>query len=260
MPIGATREVEELIRRARSEKVSKTIARLIVRQIAEHQLPPGSTLLPEQAMAEQYGVGRASVREALRMLEMGGLISIRQGVGGGPVVAAPTGAEFAEIMTLYLQFTGTRVDQLFEAMPPLAGMVAYVAASRVAAEEVSREDVDVLTRMADETLEDLDKETFASHAPAFHVAIASLLGNPVLELLHDGLLQLFIERANLLLPGLYDAEYRALVAQQHRSVAAAIAAGDAPGALQAMAEHVQVEITTLLEANPAATAEPLEWR
>ena len=58
-------------------------------------LGSGDRLPLEAAMVEQYGVSRASLREALRLLEVQGLIRLKPGPGGGPVVGAVEAANLA---------------------------------------------------------------------------------------------------------------------------------------------------------------------
>ena len=65
----------------RTEKISQVIARDIVRQIYDAQMQPGTRLSSEAQMLSEYDVGRASLREALRILEVSGLISMRPGPG-----------------------------------------------------------------------------------------------------------------------------------------------------------------------------------
>src|SRR6478736_4725215 len=66
----------------RAEKVSEVVARSIVQDIASRELQPGTMLPPESVMLERYRVGRASLREGLRILEIQGLITIKPGPGG----------------------------------------------------------------------------------------------------------------------------------------------------------------------------------
>jgi len=77
----------------RSGKISETIARDILDDIVVRQLPPGTMLASEAVMLDRYGVGRASLREALRILEIHGLIKIKPGPRGGPVVAEVTSSD-----------------------------------------------------------------------------------------------------------------------------------------------------------------------
>jgi DNA-binding FadR family transcriptional regulator len=64
------------------EDVSSQIKRLILKGV----LQPGDKLPPEGVLSEQFNVGRQTVREALRILELSGFISVRKGFGGGSIV------------------------------------------------------------------------------------------------------------------------------------------------------------------------------
>ena len=112
----------------RSEKVSAVIAREIVRDIARQQLAPGTTLESESAMLRRYQVARASLREALRILETHGLIRIKPGPGGGPVVSNVTSAAFGRMATLFFQVQGIRFGELVEARLILEQVMARLAA------------------------------------------------------------------------------------------------------------------------------------
>jgi GntR family transcriptional regulator, transcriptional repressor for pyruvate dehydrogenase complex len=88
----------------RADKVSEVVARAIVHDIVTGGLEQGATLPSEAVMLSRFGVGRASLREALRILEVHGLITIKPGPGGGPIVAAPTSRSFGRIAS----WTGRR--------------------------------------------------------------------------------------------------------------------------------------------------------
>lgn len=60
--------------------MSQVIADAIADHILEQNLPTGARLANEAQMVEQYGAGRSSVREALRLLEADGLVDIRPGL------------------------------------------------------------------------------------------------------------------------------------------------------------------------------------
>ena len=87
-------------------KTSELIARDIILDISEGGLKAGDPLPPEATMLKQYEVGRASMREALRMLEVQGLVHIRAGARGGPVVGAATAENLARMLTLYFGLAG----------------------------------------------------------------------------------------------------------------------------------------------------------
>src|SRR5258708_8947165 len=120
--------LDDRIDQTRRTKISVAIAKSIVRHIADRHLRPGSRLLPEQAMAAQYGVGRASVREAVRLLEMHGLVDIRRGNGGGPLVGTNGAERFGETMTMHLQPLGATLRDLNALAIEMQGLAAERAA------------------------------------------------------------------------------------------------------------------------------------
>ena len=79
-----------LRRKRRVLKTSELIAREIILDITGRGLKEGDALPSEAQMLRHYEVGRASLREALRLLEVQGLVRIRTGARGGPVVGAAT--------------------------------------------------------------------------------------------------------------------------------------------------------------------------
>src|SRR5699024_9522175 len=119
----------------RGEKVSSTIAREIVREIAHDHLAPGARLESESVMLERYQVARASLREALRILEVHGLVRMKPGPGGGPVVSEVDSRDFGRMATLFFQVLDIRFAELVEARLILEPLVARLAAERHDAED-----------------------------------------------------------------------------------------------------------------------------
>src|SRR5436309_7058418 len=95
-------------------KTSESVARDIARDIMEAGLTTGDALPPEAAMLEQYGVSRESLREGLRLLEVQGLISIRRGPGGGPVVGIVDPANIGRVWTLFFYVAGATYEDLLD--------------------------------------------------------------------------------------------------------------------------------------------------
>ena len=79
-------------------------------------------------MLEQYGVSRESLREGLRLLEVQGLISIRRGPGGGPIVGSVDPANLGRISTLYYHLAGATYAELFDAWEAAEIAIAELAA------------------------------------------------------------------------------------------------------------------------------------
>jgi len=95
-------------RPVRRGKAAVVLAQSIAREIDRRGLKVGDKLLSEQKMVERYGVARGSLREALRYLELQGVLRIKSGPGGGPLIQIPDGRHFASTLALMLQFVGAR--------------------------------------------------------------------------------------------------------------------------------------------------------
>ncbi len=89
----------------KQERVAVRVARKLVSEIRQQGLRPGTQLSSEHRMVKQYGVSRATIREALRFLELQGALRIKAGPGGGPVVSVPGARHLASALSLHLQFT-----------------------------------------------------------------------------------------------------------------------------------------------------------
>src|SRR4051794_38442084 len=159
-------------------KTSEMVARDVVRFIIDEGLRQGDSLPAEAAMLEQYKVSRESLREGLRLLEVQGLITIRRGPGGGPVVGTVDPANLGRTSTLFYHLAGATYSELFEAWVLAEALLAGRAARHPdAALRRERMQPHLGTSTGDEPLE----EYVQSHA-AFHVAVGSLARNRVLEL------------------------------------------------------------------------------
>jgi len=114
----------------RGEKKSQTLARQILRDVLARRLRPGTTLPPEALMLEEYQVGRTTLREALRILEVQGLLTIRPGPGGGPVLAEAGSRGYARTSSLFFQAGGMRLIEVMEARRVMEPVMARIAAER----------------------------------------------------------------------------------------------------------------------------------
>src|SRR4051812_16787467 len=92
-------------------KTSERIAAALIEDVNGEGLQPGDRLPNEAAMVERFQVGRGSLREALRILEVYGLISLKSGPGGGPVVQAVDPREVGRTFSLYLSIAGATIAE-----------------------------------------------------------------------------------------------------------------------------------------------------
>jgi DNA-binding FadR family transcriptional regulator len=99
----------------RKPKLAEVVAHSIARDISTRRLRPGDRLPSETVALTRFNVSRSSLREALRMLELLGVIRIRTGAGGGPVVSQVTSADFGSTTTFYYHLIGVTIREILEA-------------------------------------------------------------------------------------------------------------------------------------------------
>lgn len=160
----------------RPRKMAILLAYQIVDEIVERDLPVGTMLPTEREMLANYGVARATLREALRFLEMQGAIEIKTGAGGGPILSQPGFRPLAGALALVLQLERTSFRAVMEARLELEPMLA-----RRAAVHRSDEDLEHLAAsLAAMQKADAGTEEFLEQNRIFHIRIAEAGGSPVL--------------------------------------------------------------------------------
>jgi DNA-binding FadR family transcriptional regulator len=110
--------------------MSEVVARALLDHIVENDLQPGDALPNERDAIAWLGVSRGSLREALRLLEAQGVIAVRPGSGGGPVVRDADPELFAGTTTLTMQFLRVPFGEILDARVAFEPQVAAEAARR----------------------------------------------------------------------------------------------------------------------------------
>jgi DNA-binding FadR family transcriptional regulator len=184
-------------------------------------------------MLEQYGVSRESLREGLRLLEAQGLITLRRGPGGGPVVGAVDPANLGRVSTLYYHLVGATYGELFEAWAVAEGYLAERAA-RNEDRPLVRATLERYLAEQDGDLGDL--EAFVAHHTEFHTDVGALAGNRVMQLSLMAIGQTVTHHiANTADPR----DVADILLHDHRLIAAAIIAGKPIKARDLMRVHLE---------------------
>ncbi|MDR7481132.1 MAG: FCD domain-containing protein [Armatimonadota bacterium] len=240
-------------RPVRFARASDAVVRQVKALIFDGQLAPGDQLAPEKALARQFRLSRATVRDALRVLESQGLVEIRVGARGGVFVARPSTRPVSEALTNLLRLRRTTVAQLVEARLLVEPEVAALAARRATAADlramagaIARARAGLAARQAD----------FIPHSVAFHLALAEAAKNPVLLSTVNSFRALFHEAVARLLPDDEMAE-RAVV--DHQEILTAVAARDSERARRLMHEHLRY-FARRVRTMRARRGRPTRWR
>src|SRR5579884_2872621 len=117
-------------------RASSAIADQIRTAIVTGRLKAGDRLSPERELAEQFGVSRVTVRDALRSLEAMGLIEVKVGARGGAFVTAPTGRQVAQTMSDMIMLSATTPEEIVEARLLVELGTVTLAAQRATAEDM----------------------------------------------------------------------------------------------------------------------------
>jgi DNA-binding FadR family transcriptional regulator len=239
-------------RARRHEKVAEQVAREILREIQRQGLRAGATLPSESVMLERFDIGRGSLREALRILEVNGLVTIKTGPGGGPIVAESNPASFGQMWTLHLQSIGATYRELLEARVEYESVLARRAAERVTPER---------TASIKSTIEEAstllgDDVQYASAASGFHTAVCIAGDNSVMALAANAIQSLWSRRVTTVL---FAPEDRPMILQQHRDITKAIERGNGRQAEKLMREHMQSYRDYCERRYPARLDDIVDW-
>lgn len=128
-----------MFNKASTRRAFEDVVEQIREAIVSGRLMPGDRLPPQREMKEMFQVSRATIMEALRVLEKADLITIRPGTTGGTFVSHATTDTLAESILLLLSLEGVSMEELGEFRERVEGGTAYWAAER--ATEVELEDL-----------------------------------------------------------------------------------------------------------------------
>jgi DNA-binding FadR family transcriptional regulator len=234
----------------RGAKVAEALAQEIVRDVVSRKLQPGTLLSSEAQMLEDYGVGRGSLREALRILEVHGLITMKPGRNGGPMVIEVGSRDYGRMSSLFFHLGGITFRQLVEARLAMEPMMARLAAARRGQELVGQLADPESTRVEDDA-------AFFDATTDFHKTVAAMSGNPVLNLLSSSLEEIFRDQVSGLLS---PKDERKHVLEVHTAIADAIAQGDEDGAERLMREHMQEYADWVDQGHPQLVDAIIDWK
>jgi GntR family transcriptional repressor for pyruvate dehydrogenase complex len=221
------------LRRVRKsyEQVADQLRDLIV----SGQLAQGERLPTETALAQQVGVSRATVREALRLVAAQGLIRTAKGVGGGSYVTMPTVRHISESLSSNIALLAAARDLTLEELIEVR-VLLEVPAARLAARRRKLEDVELLRGTIPPDSPPLDTHTEFVHNRGFHTTLIESCGNALLRIAAQPVfsaLQTSLSRTGL------GRDFHTSIHAHHGRIADAIEAADEDGAASEMHTHLE---------------------
>jgi len=237
-------------RRLSQPRVAEVIADELRARIVDGELADGDLLPRQEDLVHEFGVSLPSLREAMRILETEGLISVRRGNIGGAVVHRPSPQAAAFMLGLVLQSHNVVLSDLAAALRVVEPACANLCAQRPSRKTIAAR-LKGLTVEATEQLE--DGPEFTRVARDFHDELAQACGNETLRQLVGTLETLWSDYesrwadASARRGGYPNVDLRTLVVAAHTTIANAIRLGDGEAAEKASRHHLEQSQQFLLE-------------
>lgn len=219
--------------RVNAGRVSNLIVEQIRVLIRDGQLAAGDRLPSERELGERFGVSRVTVREALKMLEATGLVTIKVGARGGAFVTAPTSERVGEGISDLLRFSVVDPADVTEAR-----QVFELAIVPLVCRRASEDDLRELLEICDRAAASLESggEYPVSLSAEFHIRVAQATHNPAIELLarsfHGPMLR------SLLRAQQGDPQVGIKGTEEHREFVEAVRMRDVAAATAVMTQHL----------------------
>jgi GntR family transcriptional regulator, transcriptional repressor for pyruvate dehydrogenase complex len=227
----------------RQPPVAELVAEALRNQILAGVLKNGDLLPRQEDLLREFGVSKPSIREALRILETEGLITVQRGNVGGARVHAPQERDAAYMLGLVLQARGVALDDVAVALRLTEPVCASLCAQREDREE------QVLPRLREvhaQAVEQVDDHlAFTNLTQSFHQELVAACGNETLIVMTGALEALWTARQaawaahaaeTVSFP---DLDVRRGGLKAHARIIELIERGDAEGVARALRKHLE---------------------
>jgi DNA-binding FadR family transcriptional regulator len=210
-------------------------------QVLSGELSDGAMLPPQDKLIADFGVSPPSLREAFRILETEGLVTVVRGNVGGAEVQRPGPERVAYLLSMVLQANGVSIDDVATSLGELEAVCAAMIARRAdrsSAVAQLRSCVEESRAAFDDT------ETYVRVARQFHEDLVRSCGNDTLGIVLGAIEALWSAHvANLMrspadLEPFADLESRTNCLATHTAIVDAIECGDAEGVAQLLRDHM----------------------
>ena len=223
--------MESSLKAIKPRRLYQDVVQQIREVVREGTLKPGDRLPPERELAEQLHVSRSSLREAMRTLELQGLVVSRP--GAGTFISTESSDSMMDAIVAYLTNGQNALKDAFEMRRLLEPQIAALAAERATPEDIQRmEEI-----LAQQVAQIARGETGAESDTAFHFALAEGTHNSALVKVVSAIVDILCQSREqpLQAPG---RPQRSLAS--HRYILDMIQQGDREGAMEAMEHHISV--------------------
>lgn len=225
----------------RSPRLAEMIAGELRERILSGAIPDGGMVPKQEELLVEFQVSLPPIREALRILETEGLITVQRGNVGGAEVHRPEPARTAYMMALVLQGGRVTLQDVLDALRQFEPACAAACASRPDRADTVLPVLAANIRQAREVMD--DASTYAGLAREFHVELVAGCGNATMSLMVGVLESLWTAHVTALgrevseLGSFADRKVRLTSAKEHERLYSAIEKGDSRSAERLARDH-----------------------
>lgn len=211
-------------------KLPELLSRTIAADIHDAGWPVGRWLGSESDLINAFGVSRAALREAIRLLERDNIVERRRGGGGGLFIATPSPRYVVASALKYLSYMSLSPAHYVEVRSELETQAAQLAAKRITADQARQ------LNAANDLIFSKPLDRFAALGAEFHALIGELSGNRAIALLNE----IVVAMTARSIEWSYEMQARArdTTKQTHPKIVDAITRGDAGESRRAVLAHV----------------------
>jgi len=236
----------------RAPKAAMLIAQRIIQDISHDGFTAGDLLPPERTMIDVYQTGRGTLREALRFLEFQGVIALKPGPRGGPVLLNPDASHLASTLVLLMQVNHAPFREIVQVRSAVEPMISYLAAQNMTKAHLTELE-GTITQMRD----DIDHQpSFLNANKRFHDVIAWSSGNTLFGYLIDSLLEIM---DGTVVGVDYPGHRRTAILNAHEDIYFAFRDNDPDAAQQRMREHIDAYERYVRKKFPDVLNQVIPW-
>lgn len=223
-------------------RIAEQVADLLRARILSGEIPDGGVLPKEDVLQAEYGVSKPSLREAMRILDAEGLVTVRRGNAGGAIVHHPSPATVGYSLAMVLTSRDVGIGDVAAALREVEPACARLCARR---EDRLTAVVPELTRIHESSLDRLDDlVAVTTLSRRFHEALVERCGNETLLIVAGALEALWSSHERAWAehhpePAALPLEERRRALDVHGTMIELIAAGDANAVADLAADHLR---------------------
>ncbi|MCB2191765.1 MAG: FadR family transcriptional regulator [Deltaproteobacteria bacterium] len=224
-------ERQQLFSPVKSKRTFEEVSANIKELILDGTLKVGDRLPPETQLAQQFNVGRQTIREALRLLELSGFITVQRGGGGGTIIKDTILRRISDLFIDAFRMRRVGIEAITQARLEVERIILDYALNNA-----TQQDLGKLRDNVEQAQKLIDTGQLATEANAqFHGLLAKATGNPVFVMVLESIMAVHLDFLTRVPAGL---ETSAKVVKAHELLVEAIENGDRAKAQSLLEDHL----------------------